>query len=102
MGGIGGFRLFMHLLQRMLVDSTDMRARADANGARMFARFVGKAVSATLFAVPLYVAAENPHDQATLWTWLAASSAAFLLATLAWAALTVPCLMRPTGDLRAP
>lgn len=73
MGGIGGFRLFMHLLQRMLVDSTDMRARADANGARMFARFVGKAVSATLFAVPLYVAAENPHDQATLWTWLAAA-----------------------------
>jgi len=77
MGGIGGFRLFMHLLQRMLIESTDarsriLRERARDNGARMFVFFIGKAVSAALFAVPLYVAAENPHDQATLWTWLAA------------------------------
>jgi steroid 5-alpha reductase family enzyme len=73
MGGIGGFRLFMHLLQRMLVESPRARDRAKDNGARMFAVFVGKALLATLFAVPLYVAAENPHDQATLWTWLAAA-----------------------------
>jgi steroid 5-alpha reductase family enzyme len=78
MGGIGGFRLFMHLLQRMLVESTDarhraLRERAKDNGARMLAFFVGKAISATLFAVPLFVAAENAHDQARLWTWLAAT-----------------------------
>ncbi|HET7923964.1 MAG TPA: DUF1295 domain-containing protein, partial [Rhodanobacteraceae bacterium] len=78
MGGIGGFRLFMHLLQRMLVESTDARHRAlresaKDNGARMFAFFIGKAVSAALFAVPLYVAAENPLDQARIWTWLAAA-----------------------------
>ena len=77
MGGIGGFRLFMHLLQRMLIESSDarlraLRQRAQDNGARMFALFIAKAVSAALFAVPLYVAAGNPHDQATLWTWLAA------------------------------
>jgi steroid 5-alpha reductase family enzyme len=76
MGGIGGFRLFMHLLQRMLVESTDARNRAlreRTHGARMFAHFVGKAVSVTLFAVPLFVAAGNAHDQARLWTWLAAA-----------------------------
>jgi steroid 5-alpha reductase family enzyme len=78
MGGIGGFRLFMHLLQRMLVDSTDARRRAlreqsKDTGARMFVFFVGKGISAALFAVPLYVAAENPQDQATLWIWLAAA-----------------------------
>ncbi|HEX5124071.1 MAG TPA: DUF1295 domain-containing protein [Rhodanobacteraceae bacterium] len=72
MGGIGGFRLFMHLLQRMLVESAGMRVRANDGGLRTFVLFIGKAMSATLFAVPLYVAAENPHDQATLWTWLAA------------------------------
>ena len=78
MGGIGGFRLFMHLLQRMLVESTDarhraLRERAKDSGARMLVFFVGKAVSAALFAVPLYVAAGNPRDQATLWIWLAAA-----------------------------
>jgi steroid 5-alpha reductase family enzyme len=77
MGGIGGFRLFMHLLQRMLVESPDarhraLRAQSKDTGARMFGYFIVKAVSAALFAVPLYVAAQNPHDQATLWTWLAA------------------------------
>ena len=78
MGGIGGFRLFMHLLQRMLVESSDARNRAvrehaNDSAARMFAFFVRKAISAALFAVPLYVAAENPRDQAVLWTWLAAA-----------------------------
>lgn len=72
MGGIGGFRLFMHLLQRMLVEPADPE-RAKDSGLRTFAIFIGKAMSATLFAVPLYVAAENPHDQARLWTWLAAA-----------------------------
>ena len=90
MGGIGGFRLFMHLLQRMLIESTDarnraLRERAKDNGARMFAFFLSKAVSATLFAVPLYVAARNPHDQATLWTWLAAAVYSIGLAGEAYA-----------------
>jgi uncharacterized protein involved in response to NO len=33
-------------------------------------------------------------DPARLWTWMALSSGAFLLATLAWAALAVPRLLR--------
>jgi steroid 5-alpha reductase family enzyme len=90
MGGIGGFRLFMHLLQRMLIESTDARHRAlrertEDTGGRMFVFFVGKAVSATLFAVSLYVAAENPHDQAQLWTWLAAAVYSIGLAGEAYA-----------------
>lgn len=34
------------------------------------------------------------NDPARLWTWLAVSSGAFLAATLAWAALAVPRLLR--------
>lgn len=73
MGGISGFRLFMHLLQRMLVESARARDRSKDNAARMFALFIGKATLATLFAVSLYVAAENPRDEPTLWIWLAAA-----------------------------
>jgi steroid 5-alpha reductase family enzyme len=77
MGGLGGFRLFMHLLQRMLVEPADsryraLRARAQSNLAWMLAFFVSRALSATLFSVPLYVAASSPQDQASLWTLLAA------------------------------
>jgi steroid 5-alpha reductase family enzyme len=77
MGGLGGFRLFMHLLQRMLIEPADsrhraLRERAESNLAWMLAFFVSRAVSATLFSVALYVAASNPGDQATLWTLLAA------------------------------
>ena len=75
MGGLGGFRLFMHLLQRMLIEPADSRHRAlreRAHLAWMLAFFVSRAFSATLFSVPLYVAASNPEDQATAWTLLAA------------------------------
>jgi len=77
MGGLGGFRLFMHLLQRMLVEPADaryraLRARAENNLGWMLAFFVSKGVSATLFSVPLYVAASSPQDQASMWTLLAA------------------------------
>jgi steroid 5-alpha reductase family enzyme len=77
MGGIGGFRLFMHLLQRMLVEAQDSRYRAlreqtEGRPLRMLGFFVAKAMSATLFSVPLYVAASNPRDQATTWTLVAA------------------------------
>jgi steroid 5-alpha reductase family enzyme len=75
MGGIGGFRLFMHLLQRVLVEPAEQaRARIGDSHARLGAlsRFVAKAVSATLFSVPLYVAASNPHDQASATMLLAA------------------------------
>jgi steroid 5-alpha reductase family enzyme len=75
MGGIGGFRLFMHLLQRMLVEPGDSRDRAgSAQGSRasMLGFFLSKAASATLFSIPLYVAASNPRDVATIWTLLAA------------------------------
>ena len=77
MAGIGGFRLFMHLLQRMLGEAPDSRYRAlrqtgDGRPMRMLGVFVAKAVSVTLFSVPLYVAASNPGDQATGWTLAAA------------------------------
>jgi steroid 5-alpha reductase family enzyme len=77
MGGLGGFRLFMHLLQRMLIEPADsrhraLRERAQSNLAWMLAFFVSRAFSATLFSVPLYVAASNPQDQASAWTLLAA------------------------------
>jgi steroid 5-alpha reductase family enzyme len=78
MGGIGGFRLFMHLLQRMLVEPADaryrlLRERAAGKPLRMLAFFVAKALSAALFSIPLYVAASNPEDRASAWTMLAAA-----------------------------
>lgn len=76
MGGIGGFRLFMHLLQRMLTAPADARERAlraPRNALRMLGMFVAKGVSATLFSIPLYVAACNPADRATEWTLAAAA-----------------------------
>jgi steroid 5-alpha reductase family enzyme len=76
MGGIGGFRLFMHLLQRMLVEPADARERAlraPRNALRMLGMFVAKGVSAALFSIPLYVAACNPQDRATPWTLAAAA-----------------------------
>jgi steroid 5-alpha reductase family enzyme len=78
MGGLWGFRLFMHLLQRMLAEPADSRQRAlderlGRNPMSMLAFFVGKGASATAFSVPLYVAASNPLDQATPWTILAAA-----------------------------
>ena len=76
MGGIGGFRLFMHLLQRMLMDPAHARRayfpQPDSNATRILGMFLARAVSATLFSVPLYVAASNPRDQANTWTFVAA------------------------------
>lgn len=78
MGGVWGFRLFMHLLQRMLAEQPDSRYRdlldrVGTNPLRLPGLFLSKAVSATLFSVPLYIAASNPHDLATRWTLLAAA-----------------------------
>jgi len=76
MGGIGGFRLFMHLLQRMLVEPADARERAlrsPRNALPMLGMFVAKGVSATLFSIPLYIAACNASDRATEWTLAAAA-----------------------------
>ena len=77
MGGIGGFRLFMHLLQRMLSEPARARHREyfphpDSNAARILAMFLSRGASATLFSVPLYVAACNPRDEAGTWTLVAA------------------------------
>lgn len=77
MGGVWGFRLFMHLLQRMLAEQPDSRYRdlldrVGTHPLRLPGLFLSKAVSATLFSVPLYIAASNPHDLATRWTLLAA------------------------------
>lgn len=75
MGGVWGFRLFMHLLQRMLVEHPDSRrdSAATAGSLRTAGLYLFNALSATLYSVPLYIAATNPHDQATTWTWLAAA-----------------------------
>lgn len=78
MGGIGGFRLFMHVLQRMLSEPARSRdreyfARPDSGPARPLAMFLARAVSATLFSVPLYVAACNPEEQPGRWTLVAAA-----------------------------
>ncbi len=77
MGGLGGFRLFMHLLQRMLTEPAHARREyfppADSHATRILAMFVSRAVSATLISLPLYVAARNPQDQATGWTLVAAA-----------------------------
>jgi steroid 5-alpha reductase family enzyme len=76
MGGIGGFRLFMHLLQRMLTDPAHARREyfphPDSKSTRILGTFLSRAVSAALFSVPLYVAACNPRDQAGTWTFVAA------------------------------
>ena len=77
MAGIGGFRLFMHLLQRMLGESPDARERArrqhgDGSPIRTLGIFIARAFSAALFSAPLYVAATNPRDQASAWTLVAA------------------------------
>jgi len=76
MGGIGGFRLFMHLLQRMLTEPAHARREyfppPDSSAMRILAMFVSRALSATLFSVPLYVAARNSQDQAGVWTLVAA------------------------------
>jgi|GEM_PF-1098511 len=78
MGGLWGFRLFMHLLQRMLVEPKDSRQRAleaqlGDNKLLMLGYFVSKGVAAALFSVPLFIAASNPMDLATPWTILAAA-----------------------------
>ena len=78
MGGIGGFRLFMHLLQRMLAEPTHgryqmLRERIGDRPSMMLGLFVLQGVSAALFSVPLYVAATSPEDQASIWTMLGAA-----------------------------
>jgi steroid 5-alpha reductase family enzyme len=76
MGGIGAFRLFMHLLQRMLIGPADARERAlraRRNALPMLGVFFAKGLSATLFSISLYVAACNPSDDASVWTLAAAA-----------------------------
>ncbi|MEP7041658.1 MAG: DUF1295 domain-containing protein [Dokdonella sp.] len=77
MGGIWGFRLIMHRLRRMLNEREDprlrhQRQRWNGDQRRFLLMFAGRAFSATLFSVPLYVAAANPATEARPWTLLAA------------------------------
>ena len=72
MGGIGGFRLFMHILQRMLAVPSDARPRSKGGSMRRLGAFVLTGVSVAAFSLPLYIAASNPSDQATTWTFLGA------------------------------
>jgi steroid 5-alpha reductase family enzyme len=72
MGGIGGFRLFMHILQRMLAVPPDARPRREGGSVRRLGLFVLTGLSVAAFSLPLYVAASNPDEQATAWTVLGA------------------------------
>jgi steroid 5-alpha reductase family enzyme len=77
MGGIWGFRLIMHLLRRMLNEREDpryrhLRQRWHGDQRRILLLFAARAFSATLFSLPLYVAAANPIAQAGPWTIVAA------------------------------
>lgn len=78
MGGLWGSRLFLHLLGRILTEREDaryrhlreMRSGGDVSFLPLFLRC---AVSATLYALPLYVAANNPQAGSSPWTLLAAT-----------------------------
>lgn len=77
MGGLWGFRLIMHLLRRVLVEHEDARYRylretRPNPDLRFLALFLRRGVSATLYSLPLYVAASNPLADSEIWTWLAA------------------------------
>jgi steroid 5-alpha reductase family enzyme len=76
-GGIWSFRLVMHLLRRMLTEHEDaryrhLRRRWNGNQGLIALLFARRAASATLFSVPLYVAADNPVAEAGVWTMVAA------------------------------
>lgn len=77
MGGLWGFRLIMHLLRRVLIEHEDARyrylreTRTNADGL-FLALFLWHGVSATLYSLPLYVAASNPLAGSGIWTVLAA------------------------------
>lgn len=78
MGGIWGIRLIMHLLRRVLVEREDARYRHlraiwPNPQARFFVLFLQRAVSATLYSLPLYVAASNPNNEVGAWTLIAAA-----------------------------
>lgn len=78
MGGLWGFRLIMHLLRRILVEREDARYRhlRETRPQRenpFFGLFVLRALSATLYSLPLYVAASNPLADSDAWTLLAAA-----------------------------
>lgn len=76
MGGIWSIRMTMHLLGRMLIEHEDARYRHlrrtwRGSQSRFFLLFMRRAVSATLFSLPLHVAASNPTAGPNLWTALA-------------------------------
>lgn len=77
MGGLWASRLFLYLLGRLLVEREDARYRhlreIHPEGSPSFlALFLWRAVSATLFALPLYVAANNSGADRGFATLLAA------------------------------
>lgn len=55
------------------------------------------ALMAALLVVAVGLRLAMALDPAHLWTWLGASSAAFLLATVAWGVFTLPRLLRAPG-----
>lgn len=79
MGGLWGFRLIMHLLRRILIEREDARYRyvresRPGDEGLFFGLFVQRAFSATLYSLPLYVAASNAQTDADAWTLVAAAT----------------------------
>jgi steroid 5-alpha reductase family enzyme len=73
MGGVWAIRLIMHLLERMLGGPEDARyreLRQGFNGGQgvFFVMFLRRAVSATLYSLPLYVAAGNTATATNAWS----------------------------------
>ncbi len=77
MAGIWGARLAMHLLVRVLFEPEDGRYRAlrehwgPTASVKMFWFFQAQALIALMFAVPLWIAAQNPEPGWTLFKVLA-------------------------------
>lgn len=74
--GIWSFRLIMHLLRRMLMEHEDaryrhLRQRWLGDQRRFLLLFLLRALSATLFSVPLYIAAGNPTTEPGPWVVVA-------------------------------
>lgn len=79
MGGIWSLRLVLHLLKRMLLDREDarhreLRRRWKNDERRFLLLFLGRAVSATGFSVPLLIAAGNTSTPLEPWTLAAAAT----------------------------
>ena len=77
LGGAWGFRLCLHILDRLLNEAEDgryqyLRAHWRDNQGKFFAFFQAQALLTVLFSLPFYVVAQNPKEGLTRWCVVAA------------------------------